>query len=120
MVLTDVAVKNAKPGSKVIRLKDERGLYPKGGKWWRLRYWINSKERLLSLGVYPDVSLKMARERRDDARRLIAEGIDPGEQRKRIRAEAANQAPKSRLLPLRLWLVNGTPSRSRLGAKGTP
>ncbi len=86
MLLTDVAVKNAKPGAKPFRLKDERGLYleirPEGGKWWRLRYWINSKERLLSLGTYPDVSLKMARERRDEARRLVAQGVDPSELRK--------------------------------------
>ncbi len=76
--LTDVAVRNAKPGPKNIRLKDERGLHleisPKGGKWWRLRYWISGKERLISLGTYPDISLKDARERRDEARKLIANG----------------------------------------------
>ena len=73
-----------------MRLKDERGLYlevrPEGGKWWRLRYWLNSKEGRLSLGTYPDVSLKMARERRDEARRLIAQGIDPSDARKAQKA----------------------------------
>jgi integrase len=90
MVLTDIAVKNAKPGPKLIRLKDERGLYleisPQGGKWWRLRYWIDSKENRLSLGVYPEVSLKDARERRDEARKMIASGIDPSEARKEQKA----------------------------------
>jgi len=86
MPLTDVAVKNAKPDTKPYRLKDERGLFlevrPEGGKWWRFRFSMSSRERLMSLGVYPDVSLKMARERRDEARRMIAQDIDPGEVRK--------------------------------------
>ncbi|MDO9083870.1 MAG: tyrosine-type recombinase/integrase [Humidesulfovibrio sp.] len=93
MTLTDTAVRNAKPDkSKTLRLKDERGLYleisPAGGKWWRLRYWIAGKENRLSLGVYPDVGLKDARERRDEARRQIAKGIDPAAVR---RGEAVEQ-----------------------------
>ena len=81
MPLTDIAVRNAKPdNSKTIRLKDDRGLYleisPAGGKWWRLRYWFKGKENRLSLGVYPDISLKEARERRDEARKLLANGVD--------------------------------------------
>ncbi|KAF0233433.1 MAG: hypothetical protein FD177_1703 [Desulfovibrionaceae bacterium] len=93
MPLTDVAVKNAKPGEKPFKLKDERGLFllvnPNGSKWWRLRYWINSKEGLLSLGVYPDVSLKMARQRRDEARLLVAQGIDPSSARKALKGKVA-------------------------------
>lgn len=96
MALTDAAVRNAKATDKTLRLKDERGLYlevsPKGGKWWRLRYWLASKENRLSLGVYPDVSLKEARERRDEARRLIAKGIDPSAARKEEKAEVAAEA----------------------------
>ncbi len=96
MPLTDAAVRNAKATDKTLRLKDERGLYlevsPKGGKWWRLRYWLASKENRLSLGVYPDVSLKEARERRDEARKLIAKGIDPSAARKEEKAEAAAEA----------------------------
>ncbi|MEL7641677.1 MAG: integrase arm-type DNA-binding domain-containing protein [Solidesulfovibrio sp.] len=96
MPLTDAAVRNAKAMDKTLRLKDERGLYlevsPKGGKWWRLRYWLASKENRLSLGVYPDVSLKEARERRDEARKLIAKGIDPSAARKEEKAEAAAEA----------------------------
>uniref|UniRef100_I2PZX6 Integrase n=1 Tax=Desulfovibrio sp. U5L TaxID=596152 RepID=I2PZX6_9BACT len=95
MALTDVAVRNAKPGPKTIRLKDERGLHleisPKGGKWWRLRYWISGKERLISLGTYPEISLKDARERRDEARKLIANGIDPSQARKDGKAAAEAQ-----------------------------
>ena len=96
MPLTDVAVRNIKPGPKTVRLRDERGLYlevsPKGGKWWRLRYTYQGKENMLSLGVYPDVSLKDARERRDEARKLIANGIDPSQARKEEKAEAEAQA----------------------------
>lgn len=96
MPLTDLAVKNAKPGQKTVRLRDDRGLYleisPKGGKWWRLRYMIKGKANMLSLGVYPDVSLKDARERRDEARKLIANGIDPSQARKEEKAEAAAEA----------------------------
>ena len=96
MPLTDLAVKNAKPGQKTVRLRDDRGLYleisPKGGKWWRLRYMIKGKANMLSLGVYPDVSLKEARERRDEARKLIANGIDPSQARKEEKAEAAVEA----------------------------
>ena len=96
MPLTDITVKNAKPADKALRLKDERGLYlevsPKGGKWWRLRYWMDGKENRLSLGVYPDVSLKDARARRDEARRLIANGVDPSEARKAEKTVALESA----------------------------
>jgi len=91
MPLTDVTVRNAKPGPKTVRLRDERGLYleisPKGGKWWRFRYMLRGKANMLSLGVYPDVSLKDARIRRDDARKLLANGIDPAQGRKEQKAE---------------------------------
>lgn len=77
---------NAKPSSKPVRLFDEKGLYleiaPSGGKWWRFKYRFGGKEKRLSLGVYPDVGLKDARAKRDDARKLLADGADPGAQRK--------------------------------------
>lgn len=86
MPLTDTSIRNAKPDSKSIRLYDERGLYlevsPSGGKWWRLKYHLARKEKRVSLGVYPDVSLKEAREKRDEARKLVAQGIDPSSHRK--------------------------------------
>lgn len=92
MPLTDTAIRNAKHGPKPIKLGDERGLFlllqPSGGKLWRLKYRFAGSERKLSLGVYPDVSLKEARRRREEARTLLAQGIDPGEARKRAHAEA--------------------------------
>jgi len=95
MALTDIAVKNAKPGPKTTRLRDERGLYleisPKGGKWWRLRYTFGGKANMLSLGVYPDISLKEARDRRDEARKLIANGIDPSAARKAGKVQTASE-----------------------------
>ena len=103
MPLTDTAVRNAKPADKTTRLYDEKGLYlevsPKGGKWWRFKYRFDGKEKRLSFGVYPDVSLKEARNRRDDARKLVANYIDPGEQRKaqkRVNALKYNIIPSYR------------------------
>lgn len=65
---------------------DGDGLYlfvqPNGGRWWRFKYRFHGKERELSLGVYPEVSLKLARTRREDARRAVAQGIDPSAERK--------------------------------------
>ncbi|HLX29035.1 MAG TPA: Arm DNA-binding domain-containing protein, partial [Casimicrobiaceae bacterium] len=81
MPLTDRAIRNAKPCDKPVRLFDGAGMYleiaPSGGKWWRLKYRHGGKEKRLSLGVYPDVGLADARERRDAARKLLADGKDP-------------------------------------------
>lgn len=97
--LSDVAVRKAKPAEKPYRLYDERGLYcevrPNGGRWWRLKYRYGGREKLLSLGTYPDTSLKDARERRDAARKLLASGADPSEQRKAERREAQLAAANS-------------------------
>ena len=86
MPLTDIAIRNAKPCDKTQKLFDERGMYleisPKGGKWWRFKYRFDGKEKRFSLGVYPDIGLKEARERRDEARKLLARGVDPGEAKK--------------------------------------
>lgn len=86
MPLTDTAVRRAKPADKPQRLFDAGGLYlevsPAGGKWWRLKYRFGGKEKRLSLGVYPDVRLAEARERRDQARKQLAAGTDPGQARK--------------------------------------
>src|SRR5690606_22287329 len=98
MALTDTAIKAAKHGAKPIKLFDERGLFlllqPSGGKLWRLKYRVLGKEKKLSLGVYPDVTLKEARKRRDEARTLLANGTDPAsvklEQAKSARRNAAN------------------------------
>ncbi len=86
MPLTDRAIRNAKPSTKPQRLFDAGGLYleiaPTGGRWWRFKYRFQGKEKRLSMGVYPDVGLADARARRDAARKLLANGVDPGERRK--------------------------------------
>jgi integrase len=86
MPLTDTAIRSARPREKVFKLSDERGLYlevrPTGAKWWRWKYRVGGREKRLSFGVYPDVSLKTAREKREAARQQLAAGIDPGEARK--------------------------------------
>ncbi|MBI1909867.1 MAG: integrase arm-type DNA-binding domain-containing protein [Deltaproteobacteria bacterium] len=90
MPLTDIAIRNAKPKKESYRLWDGGGLNleisPTGNKWWRLKYRFNGKEKRLSFGVYPDVTLKDAREKRDQARRLLAADTDPSENRKAVRA----------------------------------
>jgi len=82
MALTDISIRAAKPGLNPIKLSDEKGLFvlvqPSGGKLWRLKYRFGGKEKKLGLGRYPDVSLRDARKRRDEARHLLAQGVDPG------------------------------------------
>ena len=79
-MLTKLLIENAKPGTKPRRLSDGRGMYleiaPSGGKWWRFKYRMAGKERRVSLGVYPDVGLAEARERREQARKHAAAGLD--------------------------------------------
>ena len=86
MPLTNIAVRAAKPRARTRKLFDGSGLYlevsPAGGKWWRWKYRCGGKEKRISLGVYPAVSLKSARERRDAVRQQLAAGIDPGQARK--------------------------------------
>ena len=94
MPLSDTAIRNAKPGSKAKRMFDGGGLYleiaASGGKWWRFKYRFNGKEKRLSLGVYPDVSLKDARNRRGEARKLLDNEVDPSEHRKAKNAAKPN------------------------------
>lgn len=109
MALTDIAVRNAKPGSKPIRLFDGGGLYveisPAGGKLWRLKYRVEGKEKRLALGIYPDVSLKDARDRRDEARKLLAQGVDPGENKKAVKAAKVERAANSFEVVAREWFA---------------
>ena len=95
MPLTDTAIKNAKPQKKQVKLFGTEGLFllvtPNGGKWWRLKYRFQGKEKLLSLGVYPEISLKEARRRRDEARALVAQKIDPRDKRKEEKAVIETQ-----------------------------
>lgn len=86
MPLTDAAIRRAKPAEKPQKLTDGGGLYlyitTAGARSWRWKYRIAGKEKLLSIGLYPDVSLARAREARDEARRLLARGVDPGAQKR--------------------------------------
>ncbi len=94
MPLTDLQAKKAAPKEKPYRLTDGGGMYlevtPSGGRYWRLKYRFAGKEKRLGLGVYPGVSLSEARDKREAARKLIAQGIDPSAERKQ--AKLAGQA----------------------------
>ena len=93
MPLTDIKIRLAKPREKTFKVFDSGGLYLEvsstGGKYWRWKYRFGGKEKRLAFGVYPDVTLKTAREKRDDARSELANGTDPGAARK---AEKISQA----------------------------
>lgn len=82
MSLTDVKVRNVKAKNKAYKLSDERGLYllvtPQGSKCWRFKYRFGGKEKVLALGMYPDISLSEAREQHSEARKQLAKEIDPG------------------------------------------
>jgi integrase len=109
MPLTDTVIRKAGPGPKPIRLFDAGGLYlevaPSGGKWWRLKYRFAEKEKRLSLGVYPEVSLKEARLKRDDARRLLANGVDPSAQRQVSKSALVESATNSFETIAREWFA---------------
>jgi integrase len=86
MSLTDLEVRRAAAQERTYRISDGRGMYleisPAGGKYWRLKYRFNDREKRLALGVYPDVTLAHARRKRDEARAMLADGIDPSQAKK--------------------------------------
>lgn len=96
MALTDVAIRNAKPGAKAIKLADGGGMFllvtPAGGKLWRLKYRVDGREKLLAIGSYPEIGLGEARRRREEARELIALGKDPSREKQRDKVRARIQA----------------------------
>ncbi|MBN1586031.1 MAG: tyrosine-type recombinase/integrase [Candidatus Omnitrophica bacterium] len=114
MPLTDTAIRNSKSNGKLQKLTDGGGLYlqvnPNGSRWWRFRYRYQGKEQLLSLGIYADVSLKLAREKRDHARRQLAEGVNPSAARKNQRAEAQKEATSSFEAVAREWFGKHAPN----------
>lgn len=122
MSLTDTAIRNAKPGvtpqaqitNKSYRMYDTGGLYievsPSGGKWWRLKFRVDGKEKRLSLGTYPEVGLKDARRKRDDLRKQLADGIDPGEHRKAVKISRTEMAANSFEVVAREWFGKFSPT----------
>ncbi len=107
MPLTDVTIRNAKATGKTQRLTDSAGLYleisPAGGKWWRFKYRFEGKEKRLSLGVYPDVGLRDARDKRDEVRRQLTQGIDPLQHRKAAKTARAELSANSFEVVAREW-----------------
>jgi integrase len=95
--LTEMAIKKAKPEAKAYKMSDGGGMFllvqPTGSKWWRLKYRISGKEKMLSIGVYPDVTLSEARDRREQARKLLANGGDPSAIKKAAK-QAINKASR--------------------------
>jgi len=93
-MLSNAAIKAAMPRPKPYRLYDGRGLHllitPRGGRWWRIKFRFDGKAQMLSLGVYPDVSLKQARERRDEMHRDRANGINPAAKRRAQKHRSAD------------------------------
>lgn len=83
---------------------------PSGGKWWRLRYTFDGKEKLLSLGTCPDTRLKDARIRRDETRKLLADGVDPSENRKAAKAAKQERAANSFEVVAREWYAEQAPN----------
>lgn len=109
MPLSDVTIRKAKPSDKMQRLFDGGGLYleitPAGSKLWRQKYRFGGKEKRLAHGTYPEVTLAEARERRDAARKLLANGVDPSEHRKAERAAGEERAANSFEVVAREWLA---------------
>ena len=110
MKLSDVAVKKAKPEIKPRKLADGGGLYilihPNGGKYWQLAYRFAGKQKTLALGIYPDVSLADAREKREAARKLIAKDIDPSAAKQSKKREDRIAAGNTFEAVAREWVEN--------------
>lgn len=114
MPLSDTAIRNTKPADKPYKLPDEKGLFllvtPNGAKYWRHKYRYFGKEKLLAYGVYPEVSLKTAREKRDASRQLLAQGIDPSEHKKALHAAKMLRATNSFEVIAREWFDKNKPT----------
>lgn len=121
MKLTHIACKNAEPREKAYKLTDGGGLYlyvmPNGSKYWHFKYSYAGKEKRLALGVYPEISLQMAREKRLKARRLLDEGIDPGLEKKRMKYQRVLDANNTFKLIAEEWVEHnlGKWSKNHVG-----
>jgi len=110
MVLTETKISKAKPTAKPYRLTDGRGLYlevrPHGGKLWRWKYRFDAKEKLMALGIYPDVPLATARRKHEAGRELLASGVDPMAQRKEDKTAEKASTEGSFQTVAGLWLAH--------------
>lgn len=108
MTITDLEVRRAKPRAKPYKMYDSDGLYllitPTGGKWWRYKYHYNKKEKLLSLGTYPDVPLREAREKRDEERKKLRAFVDPAATRIAMKASWSNTQANTFEVVAREWM----------------
>lgn len=95
MALTDIKVRSAKPQEKEYTLVDGDGMFllihPNGSKYWRFRFRFGGKQHLMAFGVYPETSLADARQKREEARRLVAAGVDPRDHRRAVKEEQAKE-----------------------------
>ena len=111
MPLTDTVIRNTKPGANDSKMSDGGGLFllvkTTGAKWWRFSYRYAGKQKTLSFGVYPDIGLKDARERRDEAKKLLAQGVDPGAVRKAQKSGTLERAANSFEVVAREWFEKG-------------
>jgi integrase len=107
MALTEIKIKNAKPKARSYKLADGFGMFllvhPNGSKYWRLKYRVAGKEKLLALGVYPETSLSKAREERDKARKLLLEQADPALKKKEDKRLQAYRAGNSFAAVAKEW-----------------
>lgn len=91
MPLTDIEARSAKPKEKQYKITDGAGMYllvmPNGRKYWKMKYYYGGKEKLLSMGVYPDVSVASARQKRTEAKKLIADNTDPSEKKQVVKRQ---------------------------------
>ena len=121
MALTDVEARKSSPREKQYRLADSGGMYlevkPSGAKYWRLKYRFAGKEKVLALGVYPTVSLKDARAKRDAAKKLLADGVDPGAAKQAEKRTLRLNAENSFEAIAREWHAKFSPELSESHAK---
>ena len=110
MALSDAKIRNAKPQFKPYKISDGEGMFlliaPSGSKYWRFKYNYAGKEKLLAIGVYPEISLSEARERRTQARKVLAAGSDPGEAKKQAKRLTALKSENNFEAIAREWHQN--------------
>lgn len=121
MSLSDAKARNAKTKAKPYKIADGEGLFlwimPSGSKYWRMRFYFRGKEKLLALGVYPEISLSDARERRAQARKTLAAGNDPGEVKKEAKRQAVLNSANAFEVVAREWFEKRKPGWAASSAK---